>query len=1037
MKNLAFVFSVSLFLCLMTAPVSWLMKTVSASSSDLTERELDNLIAFTRLMGYVRFFHPSDEAAATNWDLFCVETMPTVIDASDAADLAQRLEDLFAPIAPSVRVYVTGTSPPDMPDMIPEEETDSLRIIQWRHEGVWMPQMLFPEHEASYSSDRALEAAPSGCIPDGFHDPEDPFTADLEGSVTCSVPLALFVNEHGTYPPSDVINPWTHATDPTDYSGDDLATRLAGVAIAWTVWQHFYPYFDVVQTDWPAALRQALSSAATDESELDFLYTLRLLVAALHDGHGLVLHSSEPFGTAYTYNPAFVTDWIDNRLIVMYVDSLSLPEIHLGDEIVTLDGVPIEEAFADRAQYTCGSTPQHIRALVTPTLFLGEMNTSITVGIQPYTGEFFSMTLVRDRLYHFDLLEHAMPRPEKFTMLGTDVYYIDLTRTEFSDIEDHLPQLQKARGIIFDFRRLSGTIDVSVFPYLHDTPVLGPQTYTPLVTHPDRENLTFLFNQWTADPADAEQSLSHVQKVFLTDGEIMSHGETIMGIIEHYHLADIVGGPTAGTNGNVNPFVLPGDYLVAWTGMKVLKQDGSQHHGVGILPTHPVSRTIEGVRQGKKDEVLDYAMGLIGIFHGLAEPNTGHGPLTVQFDIDLAHFTTPISAIDWDVNNDGLTDVQGQAPQWTYTQPGTYTVGLAVSTDSERIEVTYDDFIHVFDGESALLFEERESSVNFFPAPWLNLTDELTVEAWIKPIGWGSFPYLGLGRVVDKRSISLYLVESYAPFHDHSLVLELHHENGSTSSSYTPAESIRLNEWQHVAVTYDGQRTVKMYLNGAEQIIAHTTPPSGPVQDNSHEHLIVGNLPDLTRTFHGLIDEVHVWNTARSGEEIREDMNSYLAGTEPGLAGCWSMNEGVGDTIFDTSHNGSDGHVSGALWRQGIRFHPESFDTDEDGIVNWDDNCPCIFNPDQNDNDSDGLGDACESLRGDVDGSCSIDILDVVKLVNIILAQLDPTDYERAAGDCDRNGVLNILDAVCIVNLVLGIGERPTQGGVNPYGKTK
>src|ERR1019366_842043 len=65
----------------------------------------------------------------------------------------------------------------------------------------------------------------------------------------------------------------------------------------------------------------------------------------------------------------------------------------------------------------------------------------------------------------------------------------------------------------------------------------------------------------------------------------------------------IVGGPTAGTNGNVNPFKLPGGFTLTWTGMKVLKHDGSQHHGIGIRPTVPVSRTRKGVAEGK-DEIL-------------------------------------------------------------------------------------------------------------------------------------------------------------------------------------------------------------------------------------------------------------------------------------------------------------------------------------------------------------------------------------------------------------------------------------------------
>ena len=57
----------------------------------------------------------------------------------------------------------------------------------------------------------------------------------------------------------------------------------------------------------------------------------------------------------------------------------------------------------------------------------------------------------------------------------------------------------------------------------------------------------------------------------------------------------------------VNPFTLPGGYSVSWTGMKVLKHDGSQHHGVGIQPTVPVTPTARGIAEGR-DEVLEKAI---------------------------------------------------------------------------------------------------------------------------------------------------------------------------------------------------------------------------------------------------------------------------------------------------------------------------------------------------------------------------------------------------------------------------------------------
>ncbi len=44
--------------------------------------------------------------------------------------------------------------------------------------------------------------------------------------------------------------------------------------------------------------------------------------------------------------------------------------------------------------------------------------------------------------------------------------------------------------------------------------------------------------------------------------------------------------------------------------MKVLKHDGSQHHLVGLQPTHPVKRTLKALNEGR-DECLDRAMTLL------------------------------------------------------------------------------------------------------------------------------------------------------------------------------------------------------------------------------------------------------------------------------------------------------------------------------------------------------------------------------------------------------------------------------------------
>jgi C-terminal processing protease CtpA/Prc len=55
------------------------------------------------------------------------------------------------------------------------------------------------------------------------------------------------------------------------------------------------------------------------------------------------------------------------------------------------------------------------------------------------------------------------------------------------------------------------------------------------------------------------------------------------------------------------PQPIPGDFTVRWTNLRVTKHDGSPHHGVGIQPTIPVTRTLAGVVAGR-DEFLEAAI---------------------------------------------------------------------------------------------------------------------------------------------------------------------------------------------------------------------------------------------------------------------------------------------------------------------------------------------------------------------------------------------------------------------------------------------
>lgn len=177
-----------------------------------------------------------------------------------------------------------------------------------------------------------------------------------------------------------------------------------------------------------------------------------------------------------------------------------------------------------------------------------------------------------------------------------------------ADIDARMNELAGARGVIFDLRGYPDS-NHEVLKHL----LTGPDTSdawmrVPRIVHPDREQLLgYTEIGWGLVPAEPRIT---GRVVFITNARAISYAESVMGFVEGNGLGEIVGSATAGANGNVNRFTLPGDFQVTFTGMRVVKHDGSQHHTIGVLPTVPAEPTIEGLRAGR-DELLERAIELI------------------------------------------------------------------------------------------------------------------------------------------------------------------------------------------------------------------------------------------------------------------------------------------------------------------------------------------------------------------------------------------------------------------------------------------
>jgi len=428
-------------------------------------------------------------------------------------------------------------------------------------------------------------------------------TKAIGNDLSIVVPLVLMGDEKSTYPIADALilkalNEKISKAQPDKISDQDPYVRLSGIMIAWNIFQHFYPYHQEVKSDWIPQLPKALSAAYDIKNSEQYLELLGKLTEKLKDGHVYVS------GGDYMnyFNVPLAAKFVEGKLVMAKIDSLPAAKGDLGlkpgDVITQIDGKPAMERFEALRSTTSGSEQwKDVRALTQ--LFNGARGSDLTLKYLSANGEEKQVQLKRN------IIRNVIDTTT-IKKLDQGVYYLNIGTTEMKSIKARLPELETAKAIICDLRGYPRNNNEFI-NYLLTVKDDNKWMFVPQITRPDYESVAYEALGWSLEPTKP-----HLQAriIFLTAGGAVSYAESYMGFIKQYKLATIVGQPTAGANGNVTTFTLPGGYTIRFTGMKVKQQDGSQLQGIGIQPDVYVKETIKGVTEGR-DEFMEKALELI------------------------------------------------------------------------------------------------------------------------------------------------------------------------------------------------------------------------------------------------------------------------------------------------------------------------------------------------------------------------------------------------------------------------------------------
>ena len=207
-----------------------------------------------------------------------------------------------------------------------------------------------------------------------------------------------------------------------------------------------------------------------------------------------------------------------------------------------------------------------------------------------------------------------------------------------------------------------------------------------------------------------------------------------------------------------------------------------------------------------------------------------------------------------------------------------------------EIKASTDETSLSFDGVNDFAFRAHDSL--------LDLAGGMTIEAWVKPTAPGA----GSGGTVLAKAASP-AITAYRLGTDGAdqAVFQIFNAAGTAFVNLTSSATAPPGTWTHLAATYNGS-TALLYMNGLSNALVSA---SGTIRTSALAPLGVGGILG-TDSYAGLIDEIRVWDHARSASEISAFQSTKLDGSEAGLVAYWQLDEPGSQTAVDSTANNLD-----------------------------------------------------------------------------------------------------------------------------------
>lgn len=394
----------------------------------------------------------------------------------------------------------------------------------------------------------------------------------------------------------------------------DINYRLLAIAKIWTVIHYFHAYQDLMEDNWDEVLKEYIPKFASARDSLEYHLTVAEMYKHIQDGHGFI---NSPVLSAYfgTASPPIKVRNIQNEWVVVGLLPDSIGEINdldIGDIVISINGESAADKYDRLSKYISASNSSWLKNRISNMILSGDDSTEIVLKIQKEDGKIKSVILPLYNFFSNQIQRLGNDRNQEpiTRLINEKIGYADLDRLTNDMVDKMFSDFKDTKAIILDMRGYPNGTAWSIAPHLTDKKnvyAANFRRYSPReINFGQSKQMTF-FNQAIPDPKFPTYT---GKTIMLIDERTISQAEHSGLFFEAANGTEFIGSQTAGANGDITRFQIPGNITLIFSGHDVRHIDGRQLQKIGLEPNITIKPTIKGIREGK-DEVLEKAINYL------------------------------------------------------------------------------------------------------------------------------------------------------------------------------------------------------------------------------------------------------------------------------------------------------------------------------------------------------------------------------------------------------------------------------------------